>query len=114
MNKSAIVGIVVGVAAAAAIGGIAGNQALNADEAEPPVASLNCREVKVHQSPPADEKRIAGTVIGAVVGGAVGNDVGDSDLTAAAGAAAGAYAGNQAQKKFQENRAETTTEVRCD
>jgi len=113
MNKSAIVGIVIGIAAATAIGAVAGYSALTDDESDA-TAAENCYNVEVEKAAePADDKRIAGTVIGAVVGGAVGNDVGDSDLTTAAGAAAGAYAANQAQKKYQENRTETTTEVRC-
>jgi uncharacterized protein YcfJ len=112
MNKSAITGIVVGIAAATAIGAVAGYSALTDDETD--ANAENCSNVVVEKAAePADDKRIAGTVIGAVVGGAVGNDVGDSDLTTAAGAAAGAYAANQAQKKYQENRTETTTEVRC-
>jgi uncharacterized protein YcfJ len=120
MNKSTVIGIVIGAGVATAIGAVASYSVLSDDaevdrtQASVPTDTQDCYEVEVPvASTPGDEKRIAGTVIGAVVGGAVGNDVGDSDLTQAAGAAAGAFAGNQAQKKFQENRTETTTEVRC-
>jgi len=126
MNKSTIVGIVLGATAATAVAGIAG-YSLVSDEATDTQASVsadqgrtetvaaqNCYEVEVQTDvAPRDDREIAGTVIGAVIGGAVGRDVGDSDLTTAAGAAAGAYAGKKAQQSYQENRTETTTEVRC-
>lgn len=120
MNKSNLIGIVIGVGVATTIGAVAGYAVLgDGPDAEGTQATAqtvrqDCYEVEVPvAAEPKDEKRIAGTVVGAVVGGAVGNDIGDSDLTQAAGAAAGAYAGNQAQKKFQESQTETTTEVRC-
>jgi uncharacterized protein YcfJ len=122
MNKSVIVGIVVGVALATAGGVFAGYRMLHEEGAsgaavsgsepvalarQPTAAADNCAPEQ-----PRDEKRIAGTVIGALVGGAVGKDVGDRKITTAAGAAAGAIAGNQIQKKIQEDRGTDCTHAR--
>jgi uncharacterized protein YcfJ len=112
MNKSMLIGAVLGVAVATAGGVLAGYQLLR-DE-EPPivvetVATPIQGNAECEQNGPRDDKRIAGTVIGAAVGGAVGRDVGDRDITTAAGAAAGALAGNQLQKKVQERRARDNT-----
>jgi len=115
MNKSMLIGTVIGVTVAAAAAGFAGYSMLGNGGASSAVARQNCYEVAVKNPvEPKDEKRIAGTVIGALVGGAVGKDVGDKGITTAAGAAVGAIAGNQAQKKLQENRTVTTTVTRCD
>lgn len=115
MNKSMLIGTVVGATLATAAAGFAGYSILSKNGADFAVAQQNCYEVAVETPREAkDEKRIAGTVIGALVGGAVGKDVGDKDITTAAGAAVGAIAGNQAQKKLQENRTVKTTETRCD
>jgi len=115
MNKSMLIGTVVGATLATAAAGFAGYSMLSKDGSASAVAPQHCYEVAV-ETPfePKDEKRISGTVIGALVGGAVGKDVGDSGITTAAGAAVGAIAGNQAQKKLQENRTVKTTETRCD
>ena len=117
MNKSMLIGTVIGGIAAMAVAGFAGYSMLskNGNVAGPVVAVQNCYDVTVETPREAkDDKRISGTVIGALVGGAVGKDVGDSGVTTAAGAAVGAIAGNAAQKKLQENRTVTTTERRCD
>jgi uncharacterized protein YcfJ len=123
MNKSMLIGTVFGVAAATAVGGMAGYSMLNGkatdNEAATPAtaqaAAENCYQAQVERpADPKDKNRVAGTVIGALVGGAVGKDVGDRDITTAAGAAAGALAGNQIQKRMQEQRTVTTTETRCD
>jgi uncharacterized protein YcfJ len=142
MNRSMLMGVVVGVAVATA-GGVLGYQYLNgkpgepaaAPEAEPVVARAQpaaaapaprpaaapaeeCWDEEVATTAdPKDRNRIAGTAIGAVVGGAIGRDVGDRDITTAAGAAAGALIGRKIQEEIQENRADTrtttTTERRC-
>lgn len=121
MNKSTLVGMLLGIAVATAAAGFAGYAALDddGDAAQTAAntetaAARECRETTVERHvEPRDENRVAGTIIGALVGGAVGKDVGDRDITTAAGAAAGAYAGNQVQKKIQENHTVETTEVRC-
>ena len=114
MNKSTLVGIVLGVTAATAIAGYASYTVIDG-AADAPGAQQTCYEVAVETpAEPTDKKRVTGTVIGALIGGAVGRDVGDRDITTAAGAAAGAYAGNQIQKKAQEHDTAVTTEVRCE
>jgi uncharacterized protein YcfJ len=111
MNKSLLIGAVLGVAAATAVSVFAGYKLLQEDEPTAvaqvaPVDNAARTECTPSAEEPRDKNRIAGTVVGALVGGAVGNDVGDRDITTAAGAAAGALAGNQIQKKIQEDRAE--------
>lgn len=107
MNKSLLMGTMLGVAAATAGGVFAGYKLIRADEATPSpavqVAAAEPAQPECVPNEPRDRRRIAGTVVGALVGGAVGKDVGHRDITTAAGAAAGAYAGNQVQKKIQDN-----------
>ncbi len=129
MDKSMIVGVVIGVAVATAGGGIAGYNLLNKG---PEVADVlkvtevtktvstpreECHdEVVTRQRPVQDDKRIAGTAIGAVVGGLLGNQVGGGSgkkLATIAGAAAGGYAGNQVQKNLQEKDTYTETQRVC-
>jgi uncharacterized protein YcfJ len=129
MNKSLVIGLVVGavvVTAGAALGG------LNVFERKPKFAQVIdvdpisetirtprqvCNEDAVTRTQPVkDEKRIAGTVIGAVVGGVLGNQVGGGDgkkIATVAGAAAGGYAGNKIQQRVQKGNTYTTTETRC-
>jgi uncharacterized protein YcfJ len=103
MNRSLIIGSVLGAAAATVGGVFAGYTLLQKDQPEVHVAVAADPECVPEE--PRDKHRIAGTVAGAVVGGAVGEDLGDRDITTAAGAAAGALAGNRIQKEIQENRA---------
>jgi len=76
-----------------------------------------CHDVTVtRQRPVQDSNRITGTVLGAVVGGALGHQVGGGrgkDAATVVGAAAGGYAGNQVQKGMQQRDTYTTTERRC-
>jgi uncharacterized protein YcfJ len=95
MNKSLLVGTIVGVTAALAGSVFAGYKLLQQDEVLPEqtpalAVATPVDECDPNYTEPRDEHRIAGTVAGAIIGGAVGNDVGDSDVTTAAGAAAGA------------------------
>jgi uncharacterized protein YcfJ len=120
MNKSMLVGTILGVAVATAGGVFAGYKMLQSDEAEGQTVALSAgplAEPVVDCPPgmePRDKHRIAGTAIGAIVGGAVGNDVGDSDVTTAAGAAAGAFAGHEIQKRLQEQKqADAATAAGC-
>ena len=110
MNKSMLVGTILGIAVATTGGVVAGYKLLQSDEPqEQSLAVIEHGTVSELCDPtatePRDKHRIAGTAIGAVVGGAVGNDIGDSDVTTAAGAAAGAFAGHEIQKRLQENEA---------
>jgi uncharacterized protein YcfJ len=113
MNKSVLIGTVLGIGIATAAAGFAGYRMRDSGFGSA-AATVACKDVQVEtQADPKDDHRIAGTVIGALVGGAVGKDVGDRSITTAAGAAIGALAGNQAQKKLQEGRTVTTTETHC-
>jgi uncharacterized protein YcfJ len=129
MNKSLVVGLVVGalvVTAGAAIGGLdlfdrqpSYADVINVDPISEKIRTPRevCEDkVVTHQEPVKDQNRIAGTVIGAVVGGVVGNQVGSGSgkkVATAAGAAAGGYAGNKVQQRVQEGNTQTTTEKQC-
>lgn len=130
MDRSMIVGVVIGVAVATAGGTIAGYNMLRKGPTEAQVLSVQevtrtvstpreeCRDVTVtRQRPVQDEKRIAGTAIGAVVGGVVGSKIGGGSgktLATIAGAAAGGYTGNQVQKNLQQRDTYTETQRECD
>jgi len=127
MNKSLLIGLVLGAIVVTAGGAIAGLDLFKPKFAEvldvDPVTKQirtpreECREVAVtRQAPVKDQKRIAGTVIGAVVGGVLGNQIGSGDgrkVATAAGAAAGGYAGNKVQQNLQQRRTTTTMETQC-
>jgi uncharacterized protein YcfJ len=129
MNKSLVIGLVVGaivVTAGAAIGGLGpfDRQPAYAEVVKVDPVSEKIRtprevcedQVVTHQEPVKDERRIAGTVIGAVVGGVIGNQVGSGSgkkVATAAGAAAGGYAGNKVQQRVQDGKTYTTTEKQC-
>lgn len=129
MNKSMITGIVVGVAAATAVGGIAGYRILGGKpdyaqvvKTEPVYRTIktprrDCRQVLVtRKAPVQDQNRVVGTGVGALVGGLIGNQFGHGGgktLTTVGGAVAGGYAGNQVQKGMQDRDVQTTQETRC-
>jgi uncharacterized protein YcfJ len=127
MNKSLLIGLVLGAIVVTAGGAIAGLDLFKPKFAEvlavAPVTEQiktprqECREVAVtRQAPVKDQKRITGTVIGAVVGGVVGSQFGSGDgrkLATAAGAAAGGYAGNKVQKNLQNRNTTTVMQTRC-
>lgn len=128
MNKSMILGTVLGIGIATAGGTIASYQMLK----EPSYAEVlktealtkqiqipheECHdETVVRQKPVKDENRIAGKAIGAVVGGVLGNQVGGGSgkkVATVAGAVAGGYAGDRVQDNLQKNNTYTTTERVC-
>jgi uncharacterized protein YcfJ len=129
MNKSLVIGLVLGaivVTAGAAIGGLgpfdrgpAYAEVVKVDPVSEKIRTPRevCEDqVVTHQEPVKDERRIAGTVIGAVVGGVIGNQVGSGSgrkVATAAGAAAGGYAGNKVQQRVQDGKTYTTTEKQC-
>lgn len=129
MNKSMLVGVVVGAVAVTAGGAFAtysmvsGPRYAEVLDVEPVVEVIKtprevCKDVTVtRQRPVRDQHQIAGTVIGAVAGGLLGNQVGGGNgkkVATVAGAAAGGYAGNKVQENMQAGSTYTTTETRCD
>jgi uncharacterized protein YcfJ len=128
MNKSMLVGSVLGAAVAIAGGGIAGYKMLEEPKyaevvAVTPVTERietpreECHDKQVtRQKPVKDQHQVVGTVIGAVAGGLLGNALGGHGSNTGAkvaGAAVGGYAGNKAQEKIQEGATYTTTERVC-
>lgn len=128
MNKSMVVGAVLGAVAVTAGGAVATYNLVSGPEyaevlAVKPVKETIktprqvCQDVTVtRQKPVQDQHRIAGTAIGAVVGGLLGNQVGGGNgkkIATVAGAVGGGYAGNKVQGNMQANDTYTTTETRC-
>ena len=140
MNKSLVTGVVVGVAAATAIGVAAnyahwptGPESAPTVTVEPAYAEVLktepiykatktprqvCKEETVtYKAPVKDENRVAGTAIGAVVGGLIGNQFGKGNgktLATVGGAVAGGYTGNQIQKNVQDNDVQTKQVTHCE
>jgi uncharacterized protein YcfJ len=129
MNKSMLVGTVLGAVAVTAGGAVAGYKLLDQTpkfaevlEVKPVTKTIKvpreeCWDEQVtHTKPVKDENRIAGTAIGAVIGGVLGNQVGGGSgkkIATVAGAVGGGYAGNKVQENMQKNDTYTTTERRC-
>ena len=128
MNKSMVVGAVLGAVAVTAGGAVATYSLVGGPEyaevlAVKPVKETIktprqvCQDVTVtRQKPVQDQHKIAGTAIGAVVGGLLGNQVGGGNgkkIATVAGAVGGGYAGNKVQGSMQANDTYTTTENRC-
>jgi uncharacterized protein YcfJ len=126
MNKSLIIGLIVGAVVVTAGGAIAmrsySDRYAEVVDVKPVTKTVStprqvCEdEVVTRQKPVKDDKRITGTVLGAVVGGVLGHQVGSGrgqDVATAAGAAAGGYAGNRVQKNVQEGNTYQTTEQHC-
>lgn len=128
MNKSMMIGTVLGLGVATMGGAIAGYQYVKEpDHAKVLKTMAVTKEIKipheecvdqtvVRQKPVKDTNRIAGKVIGAVVGGALGNQVGGGNgkkVATVAGAVAGGYAGDKVQDNMQKGNTYTTVEQRC-
>ncbi|WP_296219444.1 glycine zipper 2TM domain-containing protein [Pseudomonas sp. UBA2684] len=128
MNKSMLVGAVLGAVGVTAGGAVATYNLVSAPEyaevlAVTPVKETIktprevCKDVTVtRQKPVKDQHQIAGTAIGAVVGGLLGNQVGGGTgkkIATVAGAVGGGYAGNKVQENMQAGDTYTTTETRC-
>ncbi len=128
MNRSMIIGTIVGAVAVTAIGSWAGLQALDSTQyaeviaAEPAMKVVSVPREECHdqvvttQKPVKDKKRITGTITGAVIGGVLGNQVGGgrgNTIATAAGAAGGAYAGNKIQENAQEKNVEQQVKTTC-
>lgn len=128
MNKSMLVGTVLGAVAVTAGGAVAGYKMLDHAkyaevlESQPITKTIStpreeCHDQEVtHTRAVKDEHRVAGTALGAVLGGVLGNQVGGGrgkTLATVAGAAAGGYAGNKTQENMQNGDTYTTVENRC-
>lgn len=129
MDKSLLMGLVIGGAVAVGAGAVAGLKLINkgADYAEvlkvTPVTKTirtprqECHDEQVtRQAPVKDEHQVLGTIAGAVIGGVVGHQIGGGsgrDIATVAGAAGGGYAGNRIQKNLQDRDTTTTTEQKC-
>ena len=132
MNKSMVVGTVLGAVAATAVGSFAGYKMLNKDEFAEVVAVTplteqvktpreECHDETVtKQAPVKDEHRVTGTVIGAVAGGLLGNAIGGHGSNTGAkviGASRGRRGGSRsaAQDAGERHRHHHRTEVaiRC-
>lgn len=128
MNKSMIIGTILGAGVATAGGAIGSYQLLKAPDYAEVISSTpvvkqtkipheECHdETVVHQKPVKDENRIAGKLIGAVAGGVLGHQVGGGSgkkVATVAGAVAGGYAGDKVQGNMQKNDTYTTVEKRC-
>ena len=128
MNRSFVVGSVLGAVVVTAGGAAAGYRAYTAAHTAQVVSvkaltkttrtpRQECHDEQVTRTKAVkDQNRLLGTGIGAALGGLVGNQIGGGSgraLATAAGVVAGGYAGNQVQKKVQQGNTETTTEQRC-
>ncbi len=128
MNKSLLVGAVLGAVAVTAGGAVATYSLVKGPEAaqvlavQPVKQQIKtprevCKDVAVtRQKPVKDQHQIVGSVIGAVAGGLLGNQVGGGNgkkIATVAGAVGGGYAGNKVQENMQENDTYTTTQTRC-
>ncbi|WP_437883548.1 glycine zipper 2TM domain-containing protein [Pseudomonas sp. LRF_L74] len=128
MNKSLIVGAVLGAVGVTAGGAVATYSLVGGPEyaevlaVQPVNETIKtprevCKDVAVtRQRPVKDQYKIAGTAIGALAGGLLGNQVGGGNgkkIATVAGAVGGGYAGNQVQGHMQANDTYTTTETRC-
>jgi uncharacterized protein YcfJ len=129
MNKSMLVGAVLGAVGVTAGGAVATYSLIGGPEyaevlAVKPIKETIktprqvCEDVTItRQKPVKDQHQIAGTAIGAVVGGLLGNQVGGGTgkkIATVAGAVGGGYAGNKVQENMQAGDTYTATETRCD
>lgn len=129
MDRSMLIGAVLGAVGVTAGGAVATYSVLNSGPKYAQVVAVQpvtetiktprqvCKDVTLTKRRPVkDENKIAGTLLGAVAGGLLGNQVGGGTgkkIATVAGAAAGGYAGNQVQGNMQEGDTYTTTETRC-
>ena len=129
MDKSMLIGTVLGAVGVTAGGAIAGYHMLNKGPTYAEVLNVKpvtqtirtprqeCHdEVVTHTVPPKDQHRILGTVAGAVLGGVVGSQFGGGNANkalTAAGVVGGGYAGNKVQQRMQRGNTYQTTVQRC-
>jgi len=128
VNKSLLVGAVLGAVGVTAGGAVATYSLVKGPEfaqvlaVQPVTQQIKtprevCKDVTVtRRAPVKDEHQIVGSVIGAVAGGLLGNQVGGGSgkkIATVAGALGGGYAGNRVQEGMQERDTYSTTQTRC-
>ncbi|MBP3362921.1 MAG: glycine zipper 2TM domain-containing protein, partial [Pseudomonas sp.] len=128
MNKSLLVGAVLGAVGVTAGGAFATYSLVKGPESAQMLAVVPvnqqiktprevCKDVTVtRQAPVKDQHQIVGSVIGDVAGGLLGNQVGGGTgkkIATVAGAVGGGYAGNKVQEVMLERVTYTTTKTRC-
>jgi len=129
VNKSLLVGAVLGAVAVTAGGAVATYSLVKSGPEYAEVLAVDpinqeiktprkeCHDVAVtHRRAVQDQHQVAGTVLGAVGGGLLGHMVGGGKgktLATVAGAVGGGYAGNKVQEHMQNGDTYTTTESRC-
>nr|WP_178124815.1 glycine zipper 2TM domain-containing protein [Pseudomonas sp. Fl4BN1] len=129
VNKSLLVGAVLGAVGVTAGGAVATYSLVKSGPEYAQVLAVQpvkqqiktprevCKDVAVtRQRPVKDEHQILGTVAGAVGGGLLGSMIGNGNgkkLATVAGAVGGGYAGNKVQEGMQERDTYTTTQTRC-
>ncbi|MBJ9976239.1 glycine zipper 2TM domain-containing protein [Pseudomonas sp. S75] len=129
MNKSMLVGAVLGAVGVTAGGAVATYSLVNKGPEYAQVTDVQpikqqvktprevCKDVTVtRQRPVQDQHQIAGTVVGALAGGLLGNQIGGGNgkkLATVAGAVGGGYAGNKVQEGMQQRDTYSTTQTRC-
>ncbi|WPP00823.1 glycine zipper 2TM domain-containing protein [Pseudomonas sp. HR96] len=130
MNKSLLIGAVLGAVGVTAGGAVAtyslvkksGPEYADVLAVEPINQQIKtprqeCKDVQVtRQRPVQDQHQVVGSVLGAVAGGLLGHQVGGgrgNTLATVAGAVGGGYAGNKVQEHMQNGDTYTTTQTRC-
>jgi uncharacterized protein YcfJ len=130
VNKSLLVGAVLGAVGVTAGGALAtyslvknnGPEYADVLAVEPVKEQIKtprevCKDVAVtHRAPVKDQHQIVGTVVGALAGGLLGNQIGGGTgkkVATVAGAVGGGYAGNKVQEGMQNRDTYTTTQTRC-
>jgi uncharacterized protein YcfJ len=129
VNKSLLVGAVLGAVGVTAGGAVAtyslvksGPEYADVLAVEPVKEQIKtprevCKDVAVtRRAPVKDDHQIVGSVLGAVAGGLLGHQVGGGrgqTLATVAGAVGGGYAGNKVQEGMQNRDTYTTTQTRC-
>nr|WP_188128491.1 glycine zipper 2TM domain-containing protein [Pseudomonas proteolytica] len=129
VNKSLLVGAVLGAVGVTAGGAVATYSLVKSGPEYAQVLAVQpvktqiktprevCKDVTVtRQRPVQDQHQIAGTVVGALAGGLLGNQIGGGTgkkIATVAGAVGGGYAGNKVQEGMQNRDTYTTTQTRC-
>lgn len=129
MNKSLLIGTVLGAVGVTAGGAVATYSLVDRAPQYAEVLAVQpvketiknprqvCKDVAVtHQRPVKDQHQIAGTAIGAIAGGLLGNQIGGGNgkkLATVGGAIAGGAAGRTIQGNHQIDHGDRVVEKQC-